>query len=274
MTDDGATAARRRALAEQIYREVMTIEPDPPTSPYAAARLDFVFGEVWSRPGLSRRDRRWVTLACVSAADTVGPIDAHVYAALNSGDVTLEEMQEFVLQFAVYCGWPKGSHVDGVIRQQWARIHAERGEPAPAFRRLENDTLGPSDIEERLQGGEREFRDVNFVPAPPRDTPYNHAGILNFVFGHVWQRPGLSRRDRRLITVACVGVDDAIMPIRSHIGSALRSRDISFDEMQELILQFSAYYGYAKGEFLQQVALESWEGILADEAAAPTRSPA
>ena len=67
---------------------------------------------------------------------------------------------------------------------------------------------------------------MNLVPAPPRDSPYQHAGILNFVFGHVWQRPGLNRRDRRFVTVACVGVCEAPIPISAHVGSALKSGDI------------------------------------------------
>ena len=79
---------------------------------------------------------------------------------------------------------------------------------------------------------------MNLVPAPGRDSPYQHAGILNFVFGHVWQRPGLGRRDRRFLTVACVGVDEAPLPILSHVGSALGSGDISKTEMDELILTF------------------------------------
>jgi len=37
-----------------------------------------------------------------------------------------------------------------------------------------------------------EFIDVNLTPAPPANSPYRHAGILGFVFGHVWQRPGLN----------------------------------------------------------------------------------
>ena len=82
---------------------------------------------------------------------------------------------------------------------------------------------------------------------PPR-------GILNFVFGHLWQRPGLSRRDRRLITVPCVGVSDALGPIYSHVTSALGSGDITYDEMHELILHFSAYSGVAKAEVLQDTA--------------------
>ena len=88
-----------------------------------------------------------------------------------------------------------------------------------------------------LQGGQPHRR--------PRDRtrPYFHAGILNFVFGHLWQRPGLTRRERRLITIPCVGVGDAIGPIWSHVTSALGSGDVSYDEMQEIILHFSAYGG-------------------------------
>jgi 4-carboxymuconolactone decarboxylase len=259
-----------QALAEQTYREVMTVEPPAVTSPLEQATRDFVYGQVWSRPGLSRRDRRWVTLACVAAADSPGPIEEHVYGTLNSGDIALPELLEFVLHFAVYCGWPKGSHVEGVIRQQWARIHVERGEPTPAWPMLPSESLGDHDWERRLERGEQEFRDVNKVAAPPRNTPYNHAGILNFVFGHVWQRPGLTRRDRRLITLACVGVDDSPLPIQSHVTSALKSRDISIDEMRELTLQFAAYYGFAKGEHLDLTATRAWERILEEESAGQT----
>jgi len=40
--------------AQQTYREVMTRQPTPATTPFEAATRDFVFGEVWSRPGPRR----------------------------------------------------------------------------------------------------------------------------------------------------------------------------------------------------------------------------
>jgi 4-carboxymuconolactone decarboxylase len=244
--------------AAQTYRAVMTREPPAPVTPFEAATRDFVFGEVWSRPGLSRRDRRWVTLTCVAAADSPEPIEDHVYAALNSGDIELEALLEFVLQFAVYCGWPKASHIEGSIRRQWARIHQERGEEAAPWPLLGNDTLGPNDWERRLERGAEEFADVNLVPAPKPDTPYTHAGILNYVFGHVWQRPGLTRRERRIITVACVAIDDSPLPLWAHVTAALHSGDITKDEMDEIVLHFSAYYGFAKGEALSATAAAAW----------------
>ena len=94
---------------EAVFRSAMTDEPMPVTTPFQATLRDFVFGQIWARPGLSRRDRRWVTLTCVAAADSPGPIDEHVYAALKSGDIELDAILEFLLHFAVYCGWPKAS---------------------------------------------------------------------------------------------------------------------------------------------------------------------
>jgi len=244
--------------AAQTYREVMVAEPPAVDSPLQQAALDFVFGDVWSRPGLGRRERRLVTLASVGAADAAGPRTDHVYAALASGDLTLEELGEVTLHFAVYSGWPKASEFESTVRSQWARVHRERGEDVPPWPMLSNDTLGPAAFEERLSKGEQHFLDVNFWPAPSRDSPYYHAGILNFVFGHVWQRPNLSQRDRRFVTLACVGASDAPGPIMSHIYSALRSRDLTYEEMQEVVLQFSAYSGFAKGEVMNRVAVEQW----------------
>lgn len=191
--------------------------------------------------GLTRRERRWVVLVCVGFDTDQAAMDEHIYAALDSGDITLPEMLEFILHFAVYCGWPKASRVEGVVRQQWERLRQDRGEEVTPWPDLDNATLGENDWEQRLQRGEQEFADVNLVPAPARNTPYQQAGILNFVFGHLWQRPGLSRRDRRFITVPCVGVSEAPMPILSHVGSALHSGDLTRTELDEIVHVFAAY---------------------------------
>jgi 4-carboxymuconolactone decarboxylase len=258
----------RRASARSLYEEVMCRPFDLPSTPASEpGLLDFVFGEVWSRPGLSRRNRRWVSITCACAADTVAPIEAHIYAALASGDIAFAELQEFVLQFAVYCGWPKASFADQVVWQQQAALNAERGEAPPQMPTIELWNPG-MDPEERLRNGAACFADINHVPAPGRTSPYTTAGILHFVFGEVWQRPGLSVRDRRFITLACVGVDDAVTPIRAHVYAALKSRDVSFEEARELVLHFAAHAGWPKASFLDQVVAESWSKILAEESGA------
>ncbi len=198
---------------EAIYRAVMMAEPPTASSPLDATERDYLFDGVWSRPGLSVRDRRLVTLACVSAAVDIAEMDAHIYAALKRGDLTVEQLNEFTLHFAVYCGWPKASQLEMSVRTQWQRIHDETGETTPAFPQLGIDDLGPADPTERIAGGIQSFEEINRVPAPSQDSPYFYAGILNYVFGHLWLRPGLTRRQRRLITIPCVGVSDAMNPI-------------------------------------------------------------
>jgi 4-carboxymuconolactone decarboxylase len=240
---------------DDMYRSVMMTEP-PASTPLDVADRDYLFGSIWARPGLSVRERRFVTIVCVAGAVDVPATDAHIYAALKSGDLSIEQMNEFTLHFAVYCGWPKASQMEACVRAQWQRTHDERGEPTPPFPERTLEDLGPADPARRIADGLASFEEINLVPAPSQDSPYFYAGILNFVFGHLWLRPGLTRRERRLITVACVGVSDAAIPIWSHVTSALGSGDLSYDEMQEVILQFRAYAGTTRARALRDVAAQ------------------
>ncbi|MBB2992832.1 4-carboxymuconolactone decarboxylase [Mycolicibacterium iranicum] len=256
----------------EAFRDVMTFPAPEDGSPTTASMLDFVFADVWQRPVLTRRDRRFITLPCVAASDAEGPLRDHVYAALNSGDIDITEIQEAVLHFAVYGGWPKASRFNMVVDEQWDRIHRERGEqPPPPVPLLPLQT--PSDPEARLAVGEQSFMDINCLPyAPTRDNPFQGAGILNFVFGEMWLRPGLGRKERRLITVACVAFQDAPYPIVSHVYAALKSRDLTFDEMDELALHFAAYYGWPKASHLNQVIGEQKIRVLGEWAQEAARS--
>lgn len=221
-------------------------------------------------PALGRRERRLVAITCLAFAVTAGPLRAGVYAALNSGDFTIEELLEVVLHFAVYCGWPKASNLEMHVRQCWAQVQQDRGEEPRPLPTRRNGELGDSDWEARLRRGEQEFRDVNLISAPPRDTPYQHSGILGYVFGHVWQRPGLSRRDRRFVTLASVGLCEAPIPIASHVGSALKSGDVSKLEMDEVIRHFAAYASAARAEALQAAADRTWAEMTADRSGRTT----
>jgi 4-carboxymuconolactone decarboxylase len=253
--------AERRSRGQKLYEEIMGRDAPAPTSARAAALLDFVYAEIWSRGTISRRERRLITLACAAGADGYETLADHVYGALVTGDLDYDEVQEVILHFAVYCGWAKAEAFERVLDEQWAVVHAERGVPVPA-REEEPLTSVPADQELRKQGGEQEFADVNWVPAPPRGVPYFEAGILSYVFGDLWKRPQLNRRDRRFVTVACVGLDDSVGPIQSHVYSAMRSGDMSFDEMRELVLQFAAYSGWPKASFLQQTVDEQHARVV------------
>src|SRR5436309_15383912 len=65
---------------------------------------DVLFGDVWERPGLSKRDRSLVTVAALIAMDRTEQLRFHIPNALKNG-VTRDEMIEVITHLAFYAGW-------------------------------------------------------------------------------------------------------------------------------------------------------------------------
>jgi 4-carboxymuconolactone decarboxylase len=66
---------------------------------------EYCWGEIWTRPGLSRRDRSLLNLGMLTALNRNDELKVHVRGALNNG-CSVEEIQEVLLQTAIYCGVP------------------------------------------------------------------------------------------------------------------------------------------------------------------------
>src|SRR5580692_11973835 len=65
----------------------------------------YAWGEIWERPGLTRRERSLITLAMLVALNREPEFRMHIRAALNNG-VTAEEIRELLIQAGIYCGLP------------------------------------------------------------------------------------------------------------------------------------------------------------------------
>lgn len=66
---------------------------------------EYCWGAVWSRPGLDRRDRSLINIAMLTALNRSHELGLHVHGAINNG-VTPEEIQEVLIQTAIYAGVP------------------------------------------------------------------------------------------------------------------------------------------------------------------------
>src|SRR3954447_25157415 len=64
-----------------------------------------LFGDIWERPGLSKRDRSLITVAALIAMNRTEQLRFHIPNAIRNG-VTKEEMIEAVTHLAFYAGWP------------------------------------------------------------------------------------------------------------------------------------------------------------------------
>ena len=81
------------------------------------------WGQVWTRPGLSRRDRSLLVLALTLAANREAEFVLHLRASKSNG-VTRDEIREFILQAAVYAGVPAGNHAMNLAQKIWAEEDA------------------------------------------------------------------------------------------------------------------------------------------------------
>jgi len=110
-----------RAKAEQIWLDVMGWDAPPATDPYTEATTNTVFGGLWSRDGLARRDRRLTTLTVLATRGLHDPLVVHMTAAVESGDLSADELHEWVLHLSFYAGWPCGAGAYAVLRQVLAK---------------------------------------------------------------------------------------------------------------------------------------------------------
>ncbi len=115
------TEKRRRGLAK--FAEVMQFTPpDIPGDAFLDTTIEHLFGGIWSRPGLALRDRRLITLAILVCLGNEMTLRLHFGAAMKSGDLSDQEIDELILQVAHYGGWPTAAVASQVVRQ----LRAER----------------------------------------------------------------------------------------------------------------------------------------------------
>jgi 4-carboxymuconolactone decarboxylase len=125
---DSMDELRRKGLEKmnEVYGWEM---PDMPGE-YFALTADHLFGTIWTRPGLSMRDKRIMTLTVVTALGISDLAEIQTNAALANGEITEEELKEMAIFLTHYLGFPLGSKLDGVVSTviKKRRKAAERGE--------------------------------------------------------------------------------------------------------------------------------------------------
>ncbi len=189
-------------------------QPPPPPGAYDAApylgqiRNDYVYGDIWERPGLSLRDRSMITVAVTQALNAASELRLHMGRALDNG-LTEVEITEIIAQVQWYFSLP--AEVDGAAIA--AEVFAQRGLPeSPA------GAASSLSVERPAAAG----------PAP---FP---------------QSPALSPRDRSLITVALSTALYASGTLRVEVERAL-DNGVTQGELAEAITHVTFYSGFPTG---------------------------
>jgi len=122
--------AERKAQGMTVRRQVLgdahvdraTAGATALTEPFQDFITRYAWGEVWSRPGLSRAERSMITLTALVTLRQEEELALHLRAALRNG-VTPDQIREVLLHTAVYAGVPAANRAFAIAQ----RVLAEAG---------------------------------------------------------------------------------------------------------------------------------------------------
>ena len=101
---------------QKATNELESVAPE-----FAKLTRDFLFGDIWERPGLSQRDKSLITVTCLVALNRIEQVEFHLKKAFENG-LTKEELVAAITHIAFYAGWPTAAsgfnHLKKVIDQQ------------------------------------------------------------------------------------------------------------------------------------------------------------
>jgi 4-carboxymuconolactone decarboxylase len=124
-TDTGANK-RRRGL--DMMRRVYGFDLKDRPGDFFALTVDHLFADVWTRPGLSLRDRRLLLLGMLAAQGGLEDIaEIQVRAALRNGELGPDELREIGIFLTHYVGWPLGTKLSMLVERLLAEPRAADG---------------------------------------------------------------------------------------------------------------------------------------------------
>jgi 4-carboxymuconolactone decarboxylase len=190
-----------------------------------------LFGDLWTRPDLSPRDRSIVTLAALITRNQTIELPYYVNLALDNG-VTPREISEIITHLAFYSGWANAMSAIAVVKD----IFARRGigdDQLPAA----SPQLLPLDQAAEDRRAATVQQDVG--PVSP--------GLVQFtgdvLFRDLWLRPDLAPRDRSLVTVSALIASGQVAQITFHLNRAM-DNGLTKPQASEVLAHLAFYAGW------------------------------
>lgn len=192
---------------------------------------NLLLGEVWQRPGLSPRDRSIVTIATLIARNQPQELPFYLKRALDSG-VKPGEIAEIITHLAFYSGWPNAM----------AAVHAAR--PVFEERKIGVDQLPSAKVQklpldEKAEASRASMVEANFGKVSPGVVQYT----TDALFRDLWLRPGLTPRDRSMVTVSALVASGQVAQITYHLNRAM-DNGLTETEAGEMLTQLAFYAGW------------------------------
>jgi 4-carboxymuconolactone decarboxylase len=124
----------RRERGLEMMRQVYGWEIGDAPGDFFGITVDHLFGDIWTRPGLSLRDRRLLLIGMLAGQGLNDVLDIQIPAAMRNGELSADELREIAIFLTHYVGWPLGSklsvQVDTLIAKEEKEKAKERARSA------------------------------------------------------------------------------------------------------------------------------------------------
>lgn len=198
------------------------------------------FGIVWCRPGLALEDRMLCTLAALASVQRLTVLRRYVGAALNIG-LDAIAIQEVMIQIGIYAGFAASQEALACA----ATVFAEHGvKVAPRQPRDDSlDTLMARG-KDLMNALHREGSSQGYAAPGNPVTGALYPVAIEYGYGEIWFRPGLTHLQRVLISVASF----TSLKLESQIkkfGQAALNMGATREQVIETVIQTAPYSGFA-----------------------------
>jgi 4-carboxymuconolactone decarboxylase len=190
-----------------------------------------IHGDLWKRPGLSPRDRSVVTVAALIARNQGAAMPSQFERALDNG-VAASELSEVITHLAFYAGWGNALPAVTAARDVFTARRIDI-----ATLPVANPTLLP--LDEAAEAARATSVNTDFGSVSPGVVQYT----TDLLFRDLWLRPGLSPRDRSLVTVSALVASGHVGQIPFHLNRAM-DHGLTQEQASEMLTHLAFYAGW------------------------------
>ncbi len=115
---------RRRGL--ERMEEVYGFDMSDGDGDFFKITADHLFAEIWSRPGLSDRDRRLLLIGLLAGTGGADVLTIQIPAAYANGELSADELREIVVFLSHYAGWPSGARINAIVEDTIAKARLQK----------------------------------------------------------------------------------------------------------------------------------------------------
>lgn len=216
---------------------------------------ELLYGSIWSRPGLSVRDRCLATLGTLSTLQRLPQLKTLIEMSLNAG-LTAAEIGEALIQNANYAGLPAAENSLALAKD----IFKARGIDIPDYAVSQKDS---ADLEAegratrtRIQGAvmEQSYAGVRVL------GPDFGRLVHTYIYGWVWSRPGLDFHSRFLVALgSIVPLGRTVEPAMRLLVRGMIRNGFTKEQVAEILLQVAWYVGAPSGVWALNFCLDALE---------------